>query len=120
MKGAKSPLHVQPKGFPNFLKFGKPHAACRKDIFDTLPDDSVADFSALCAAKKQNVLGREVHSVKDESIIYPQCHLDSRHDPYAWQDTTISPANDVCVAEYFVKPTFDCTLSGPFDNLFLT
>ena len=26
MKGAKSPLRVQSKGFPNFLKFGKPHA----------------------------------------------------------------------------------------------
>ena len=24
------------------------------------------------------------------------------------------------VAEYFVKITFDCALSGPFDNLFLT
>ncbi len=24
------------------------------------------------------------------------------------------------VAEYFVKTTFDCALSGPFDNLFLT
>ena len=24
------------------------------------------------------------------------------------------------VAEYSVKTTFDCALSGPFDNLFLT
>jgi hypothetical protein len=24
------------------------------------------------------------------------------------------------VADYFVKITFDCALSGPFDNLFLT
>lgn len=39
------------------------------------------------------------------------------------QDTIMSSATDVCphVAEYSVpKGTFDCTLSGPFDEMFLT
>ena len=40
--------------------------------------------------------------------------------PCSHRDTNISPATDVCphVAEYFAKTAFDCTLSGPFDNLF--
>lgn len=42
---------------------------------------------------------------------------------YSCQDTDISPATNVClyVAEYSVfYNTFDCALSGPFDDLFLT
>ena len=76
---------------------------------------------------QKNALDRKILSVKDEYGTN-QCHtirgatLNSWNDPCAYQDTNISPATDVCphVAEYFAIIAFDCTLSGPFDNLFLT
>ena len=61
------------------------------------------------------------YSVKDgKSKSFPRCHLASQL-LVLLQDTNIPPATDVCphVAEYSGKHPFDCTLSGPFANLFL-
>ena len=55
---------------------------------------------------------------------YPRCHLDSR-DAVRLSDTDISVTTDVCrtlqnTLRVRKSHAFDCTLSGPFDNLYLT
>ena len=63
------------------------------------------------------------YSVKDgKSKSFPRCHLDLRmYTTFApLRNTNISPATDVCphVTEYSeIHLSFDCALSGPFDNL---
>ena len=59
---------------------------------------------------------------RTKRAFYPRCHLDSRPVPCAFGYRHIRGSNACpCVAEYSESdpPSFDCTLRGPFADLFL-
>ena len=114
-----------------FFLFG---ASCATNVL-SLPSFSSSKIKLLlfCQRKftQKNVLDRISESVKDEyntlikSKHYPRCHLDlqqwrctlSRIPAYPRQLTYAHTSQNT---RYNIDYTFDCALSGPFDNLFLT
>lgn len=71
---------------------------------------------------QKNDLDRNILSVKVEQNTYPRCHLDSRHDAVHLTGYQHTPGNWRMPARCRVLcawRAFDCTLSGPFDDLFL-
>ena len=58
----------------------------------------------------------------NKQIIYPRCHLDSQHTLRRLAGYQHIPGNSRIPTRCRIlrKNPFPCTLSGPFDNLFLT
>ena len=88
-----------------------------------LGKQDVSGFAlATCYEYKKSPAKRVSLPRTNKQIIYPRCHLDSQHTLRRLAGYQHIPGNSRIPTRCRIlrKNPFPCTLSGPFDNLFLT
>ena len=88
-----------------------------------LGKQDVSGFAlATCYEYKKSPAKKVSLPRTNKQIIYPRCHLDSQHTLRRLAGYQHIPGNSRIPTRCRIlrKNPFPCTLSGPFDNLFLT
>ena len=92
-------------------------------VYDVHVSKLTEHLRLLCLGKYKKSPAKRVSLPRtNKQIIYPRCHLDSQHTLRRLAGYQHIPGNSRIPTRCRIlrKNPFPCTLSGPFDNLFLT